>query len=110
MPKTRLEAVDQSAKTREELFVFARNFAAEADRFQAVVDRLPVMEDKVPLVPDMTVWWRSDLGPRKAIARHIATSHIWITCIDDAEQKDAEYDANVDAHELYSTEKGASGK
>lgn len=40
MCKTRGEAVDNSQQTREDLFIFARNFAAEADRQEAEIAKL----------------------------------------------------------------------
>lgn len=40
---TRLQEVDGSEQTREELFMFARNFAAEADRQQAEIERLQAL-------------------------------------------------------------------
>ncbi len=40
MSETRLKAVDDSDQTREELLLFARNFAAEADRLHDIVDHL----------------------------------------------------------------------
>ncbi len=40
MCKTRLEAVDDSTQTEEDLFGFARNFAAEADRQELEIERL----------------------------------------------------------------------
>ncbi len=38
--ETRLETVDASRQTHEDLFCFARNYAAEADRYEVEVERL----------------------------------------------------------------------
>ena len=89
MCKTRVEAVDRRlmelgypdaayAMYHEALFVFARNFAGEADRQQAEIERLeaivarwPVMADGVPIEPsvvDRDVWtW---IHPQSRSARH----------------------------------------
>ncbi len=59
MSETRLKTVDDSDQTQEELLLFARNFAAEADRLQGIVtnQRLAI-DGLVEAVKDTGAWHR----------------------------------------------------